>query len=123
MRAQVRIKSLEEAVKGFRRTWKAVESGRKVRRQGGTHFTSLEAARQVLTPKRLELLRAIRRESPGSLYGLARLLGRDVKNVQEDVRALAQHGLVSLKHTRNASGRRVAVPRVRFRELEVRIAV
>jgi predicted transcriptional regulator len=71
----------------------------------------------------MQLLRAIRREAPGSLNRLAQLVGRDLENVQEDVRALAAHGLVSLKKDRSVSGRYVTVPRVKFREIEVRIEV
>ena len=123
MSKQIRIRSVGEALEDFRKTWKALERGREVRRQGGTYFTSLEAARKVLTPKRLELLRAIRKENPDSLYRLARVVGRDLKNVQEDVRALAELGLVSLRKTRGSSGRPSTVPRVRFKEIEVRIAV
>jgi len=123
MKQQVRIRSLDDSLENFRQTWKALARGKKVKRAGGTYFTSLEAARRVLTPKRLELLRAIRREAPSSLYGLARLVGRDLKNVQEDVRALSEHGLVSLRKPRRSTGRRTVVPRVAFREIEVRIAV
>ncbi len=124
MRKQrIRIRALGEALQSFRDTWKAVEQGRKVRPQAGTYFTNLEAARKVLTPKRLELLRTIRRESPESLYRLARIAGRDLKNVRADVRILAAYGLLSLRATRGTAGRPVTVPRVRFKEIEVRIAV
>ena len=123
MKQQIRIRSLGDALEGFREAWKALEQGKKVTREGGAYFTSLEAARRVLTPKRLQLLRAIRQESPGSIYHLARLVRRDVKNVQEDVRALAELGLVSLKKLRAASGRHVTVPQVKYKEIEVRIAV
>ncbi|MBI3121391.1 MAG: hypothetical protein HYZ03_03815, partial [candidate division NC10 bacterium] len=44
----------------FRATWKAVATGKKVTPRKGTYFTSLEAARKILTPKRLHLLRVIR---------------------------------------------------------------
>ena len=123
MKQQIRIRGLEDALGHFRETWKALEHGKKVTHQGGTYFTSLEAARKVLTPKRLQLLRAIRRESPGSLYRLAQVVGRDLKNVQEDVRTLAKLGLISVKKIRGASGRAVAVPRVRYNEIEFRVAV
>lgn len=123
MERRIRIRRLGDALDSFRETWKAVEEGKKVERQGGTYFTSLEAARKVLTPRRMQLLRAIRREAPGSLNRLAQLVGRDLENVQEDVRALAAHGLVSLKKDRRVSGRYVTIPRVKFREIEVRIAV
>lgn len=123
MKQRIRIRSVGDALGDFRKTWKALEQGKKVKPQGGTYFTSLEAARKVLTPKRLELLRAIRKENPDSLYRLARVVGRDLKNVQEDVRALAELGLVSLRKTHGSSGRPSTVPRVRFKEIEVRIVV
>jgi len=87
----------------------------------GTYFTSLEAARKVLTPKRLQLLRVIRQGRPDSVYQLAQLVGRDFKNVHADVQALAAYGLISLKKTQ--AGRRSIVPRVPFSAIELRIAV
>lgn len=123
MRQEIQIRKLDDALQDFRETWKALEQGKGVTRRTGTYFTSLEAARKVLTPKRLDLMRAIRRDTPASLYRLAQLVGRDLKNVQEDVRLLASYGLVSLRKTRGASGRPVTVPRVKYKEIEVRIAV
>jgi predicted transcriptional regulator len=52
---------------------------------------------------------------------LARLLGRDFKNVHADVQALARYGLVSL--TTSRVGRRTTAPRVPFSMLEFRIAI
>lgn len=48
----------------------------------GVYVTSIEAARNLLTPSRLALLRAIRTKRPGSVYELAKLVGRNLKNVQ-----------------------------------------
>ncbi len=121
MKGRIEIRTLEEGLKDFRTTWKAVATGKKVRPSKGTYFTSLEAARKVLTPKRLQLLRAIRQSRPNSVYQLARLIGRDFKNVHADVQALAAYGLVSLKKAR--AGRRPTVPRVPFSAIEFRIAV
>ena len=121
MKRQIDIKSLETGLEDFRATWKAVAAGKKVPRRTGTYFTSLEAARKVLTPKRLQLLRAIRRGRPDSLSQLARLLGRDFKNVHADVQALAASGLISLRKT--PAGRPTTVPRVPFSTIEFRIAV
>ncbi len=121
MKGRIEIKTLEEGLKDFRATWKAVAAGKKVTPSKGTYFTSLEAARKVLTPKRLQLLRAIRQGRPNSVYQLARLIGRDFKNVHADVHALAAYGLVSLKKAR--AGRRPTVPRVPFSAIEFRIAV
>ena len=122
MKGQIDIKSLETGLKDFRATWKAVAAGKKVLpRRTGTYFTSLEAARKVLTPKRLQLLRTIRRGQPDSLSQLACLLGRDFKNVHADVQALAAYGLISLRKT--PAGRPTTVPRVPFSTIEFRIAV
>jgi predicted transcriptional regulator len=121
MRGRIEIKSLEEGVKDFRATWKAVAAGKKVTPRRGTNFTSLEAARKVLTPKRLQLLRVIRQGRPDSVYQLAKLVGRDFKNVHADVQAMAAYGLVSLKKTQ--AGRRTSVPRVSFSAIEFRVAV
>jgi predicted transcriptional regulator len=121
MKARIEIQSLEEGLKDFRATWKAAAAGKTVTPRQGTYFTSLEAARNVLTPNRLQLLRAIRQGRPASIYKLAQLVGRDFKNVHADVQALAAYGLISLKTTR--VGRRTTVPRVPFSVIEFRIAV
>jgi len=121
MKGRIEIVRLEDGIKDFRAAWKAAAAGRPVTPRQGTYFTSLEAARKVLTPKRLELLRAIRRQRPASISQLAQLLGRDFKNVHADVQALARYGLVSLTTTR--AGRRASTPRVPFSALEFRIAV
>lgn len=81
----------------------------------------MEAARKVLTPKRLQLLRVIRQGRPDSVYQLAQLAGRDFKNVHADLQALAANGFVSLRKTQ--AGRHTTVPRVPFSAIEFRIAV
>jgi predicted transcriptional regulator len=103
------------------KSWRALTGGGP--RPKSTYFTSLEAeaARKVLTPRRLELLRAIRRDRPASISQLAQLLGRDFKNVHADVTALTRYGLVSLITSR--VGRRTIAPHVPFSVLEFRIAV
>jgi predicted transcriptional regulator len=122
MKGRIEIKTLEEGLKEFRATWKAVAAGKKVTPRKGTYFTSLEAARKILTPKRLQLLRVIRQGRPDSVYQLARLVGRDFKNVHADIQALATYGLVSL-NKKTQAGRRTTVPRVPFSAIEFRIAV
>jgi len=56
------------------------------------------------------------------LYELAKLVKRDFKNVQEDVRLLERHGLVRI--TQEPRGKRkVKVPRVSFQEIALKIAI
>src|SRR5439155_18110233 len=52
------------------------------------YFTSIETARNLLTPNSLALLRAIRTKRPGSIYELAKIAGRDLKNIQDALRLL-----------------------------------
>ncbi len=117
------IKSTEEALQGFRKTFKALEAGRRVTRHEGVYFTSIDAARNLLTHNRLALLRAIRTQHPGSIYELAKTVGRDLKNVQQDLRILEKYGLVRLSPASRVGNRRVKVPEAPFAEIALRIAI
>ena len=85
--------------------------------------TSIEAARNLLTPNRLALLRAIRMKRPGSIYELAKITGRDLKNVQDDLRLLERYGLVRIGHGRSSGKRKVRIPQAVFKEIAFRIAI
>lgn len=74
----IQIKPAGEALEDFRKAFKSLEAGRGVVRQARVYFTSLEAARNLLTPRRLALLRAIRAQRPESIYSLAKIVGRDL---------------------------------------------
>jgi predicted transcriptional regulator len=62
----------------------------------GAHisFTSAELLWQTLTRKRWELLQAMTGQGAMSIRHAARLVGRDVKAVHGDVRALTDAGIV-----------------------------
>lgn len=124
----IRIKPVGEAMEAFRKTFKALEKptrGRaRAQRSEGVFFTSVEAARKLLTPNRLGLLRAIRTERPGSMYALAHRVGRDLKNVQQDLRLLESYGLVRMARSRaSGKGRQTKAPRALFREIALKIAI
>jgi predicted transcriptional regulator len=119
----IQIKSAGEAIEGFRRTFKAVEAGRPVRRHAGVYFTSIEAARNLLTPNRLALLRAVRSGRPGSIYELAKMVNRDLKNIQDDLRLLEMYGLVRMADATRSGKRRVRVPQAVFDQIELKIAI
>lgn len=92
-------------------------------RREGVYFTSIEAARNLLTPRRLALLRAIRTKRPASIYDLAKIVGRDLKNVQGDLRTLEHYGLVRMNRGRSAGKRQVRIPHVLFGEIALKIAI
>ncbi len=60
-------------------------------------FPSFEVLGRVISPSRLELLSAIRKEKPKSIQALSRIVKRDFKNVYQDINALAEAGLLELK--------------------------
>ena len=119
----IKIKSVDEALEGFRTTFKTVEGHQRMRRREGVYFTSIEAARNLLTPSRLALVRVIRAKRPRSIYELAKLVGRDLKNVQEDLRLLEQYGLVRTTKGHSSGKRRVKIPEAMFREIALKIAI
>ncbi len=118
----IRIKPVDEMLAGFRKRYKAIAQGKKTELQRGAYFTSIEAARNFLTPERMALLSAVRREQPGSIYELAKITGRDLKSVQADVKLLERHGLLRLREDRS-TGRKAKVPEAPYREIALRIAI
>jgi predicted transcriptional regulator len=72
-------------------------------------FASWEGLSRVLTGKRLELLRHLRRHPTASVAALARALGRDYKRVHGDAGALAASGLL----TRDELGLRTEYDEIR----------
>ena len=75
--------------------WKMAEAGNPVARSDRILFRDWSALCAVLTPKRSELLRHLRRAPETSIRPLARALGRDVERVHDDVVALAELSLVA----------------------------
>ncbi len=57
-------------------------------------FGSAELLWKVITPKRLEVLRALTGAGPVAIQELARRIGRDVKSVHGDIQALLKAGVV-----------------------------
>jgi predicted transcriptional regulator len=112
------IRDARSALNGFVAAGEALSRGEAIREETGIYFTSLEAFRKAVTPRRLELLHLIKAARPGSINELARLSGRNIKNVADDVKYLAQIGLVETE----VSGR-CSAPRVGYDEIDLRIAV
>ena len=77
-------------------------------------FPDFETLGRVITGARLELLNMIRQQKPKSIQELARFVDRDFKNVYQDVKLLAQFGLIDLVET---GPRRSASPVAKFSEI------
>src|SRR5271165_4200065 len=83
----------DEASRRFVDAWHRAERGENFRERH-LAFESWDALARVLTGRRMELLRYVRRHKVTSVRALAKALGRDYSNVHADVRALAAAGLL-----------------------------
>ncbi|MHB1703250.1 MAG: HVO_A0114 family putative DNA-binding protein [bacterium] len=109
------IKSLNESLKDFADTWKELESGKKVKKEEGIYFESIDAVRSVLTNNRLLILKTIKEKHPKSIYELSKILGRNLKNVNQDLDMLFRIGLVELKKEKTDKNR--VIPFVNYNEI------
>ena len=82
--------SLLQASERVAKTMKALEAGRPVDAHFGVGFSQIGQMLAVFTPKRWELIAALREAGPLSVADLARLLGRNYKNVHSDVAQLVE---------------------------------
>jgi predicted transcriptional regulator len=92
-KVNVHVGTMEDMGRRFVSAWRRLENGEKVRERHLT-FEDLPALLNALTPKRLELLREVRREAAPSVRVLADRLGRDYKRVHGDVDTLCAVGLL-----------------------------
>jgi predicted transcriptional regulator len=92
-KVNVHVGAMEDMGRRFVSAWRRLETGEKVRERHVT-FEDLPGLLNALTPKRLELLREVRREPAASVRVLASRLGRDYKRVHGDVEVLSAVGLL-----------------------------
>jgi len=116
------IRSLDQGLDNFVEAAESLMRGEAVKKQRGVYFENLDSFRKVLTEKRMALLHTVKQHKPDTIHELARLLGRDVKNVSDDLKYLAKLGLVSLDKGVEGSGRRVA-PRVKYEKIRLEISI
>ena len=118
---KIGVKDLRTVLDETRETMERIAAGQVVQQVRDVNFTSYEAMRKLLTPRRLELLHVIKAQSPGSVYQLAQFLGRDAKHIDDDLAVLANVGLIELRKT--AKGKKKFVPCVTVDKIQVEITV
>lgn len=91
-----------------------ISRGEHVQKKTAIYFSNLREMRKVLTEKRLELLKAIKDKKPASVYKLARIVDRDIKNVLQDLTYLHELGLVEITETKDKKTPRVAYDKIAF---------
>jgi len=115
------IKGLRKSLKDFAHAWKGLEAGKRVGVEKGLYFDSIDTMRGILTNNRLLILRTIREEKPKSVYELAKILERDLKNVNQDLKMLSDLGLVTLE--KSYEKKRRVIPHVDYRKIILKIPV
>jgi predicted transcriptional regulator len=84
------IQTFDQALSDFADAWKTGESGGAAR----IGFATWELMHKVLSPKRLEIVRAMTGAGPLSIREIARRVGRDFKGVHSDVTMLLNAGVI-----------------------------
>jgi len=92
-KVQLSVGSLADMGKRFSGAWNRAVVGEQV---SESHVTFLDVQTMIdaLSPRRLELLRHVRQHGAGNVRALALALGRDYKNVYQDVSLLESAGLL-----------------------------
>jgi predicted transcriptional regulator len=118
---RVSIKTKEDLFNEVKEVWGRLERGEQIKKHEGISFENIETMRKILSEERLRILKTVKKEHPKSIYELAKLLKRDIKNTFDDVQFLAKIGLIELKKTRE--GREKTVPRVNYDRILLEIPV
>mgnify|MGYP001558311075 CR=1 FL=1 len=119
-KVKIEIKDIKAIFEDVKETVRKIEKGEKLKpvKKPETYFTSFEAFRKALTPKRLELLHIIKTKKPQSINELARMAKRDIKNIADDVKYLEQVGLVEIKEAEKKTA-----PFISYDKIDLEIAV
>ena len=116
------IKGIDEVLLNAKNVMKRLEQGASVKKQAaGVYFENIDVMRKAITGERLRILRIIKEKHPASLYALAKLLERNLKNVSDDVHYLADLGLIELERAKD--GREKTTPRVNYDKILLEIPV
>ena len=117
------IKSVEEVLNETKAVMKRLERGEKVKKKKpGIYFENLETMRKAITEERVKILKVIKERHPESIYELAKMLHRNIKNVSDDVHYLADLELIELEKAKS-NGRDKTIPFVNYDKILLEIQV
>ncbi|MEO5355987.1 MAG: ArsR family transcriptional regulator [Nitrospirae bacterium YQR-1] len=115
------IKSDEDIFKEVKEVVRKIEQNEKIKKHEEISFDDIDTLRKILTDGRIKVLKGIKKNNPQSIYELAKILDRDTKNTFDDVKFLAEMGLIELKKTKD--GREKTTPTVSYDNILVEIPV
>jgi predicted transcriptional regulator len=94
-RIKVEIRDERTSAEEFITAWRRAEEGKSPELpKERIYFQDLATLLNVLTPRRLEMLKTLHAVGPLSIRALARELGRDYKNVHSDTKVMERLGLI-----------------------------
>ncbi|MBI5235687.1 MAG: MarR family transcriptional regulator [Deltaproteobacteria bacterium] len=97
-RIRLEVKTVDEMAVDFKRIWREADKVMPASNaEEAICFDSVEDMHKFLSPERIRLLKTVHEGKPKSICALAKLLGRDRKNVTEDVKMLEGVGLIERK--------------------------
>jgi len=117
-KVRIEIKSLDEALREAGEVFEKLSKGEQVRKKAAIYFGNLREMRKALTEKRLGLLKTIKDRDPKSVYELAKMVDRDIKNVLQDLGYLQELGLVELTETKDKK-----IPHVDYDKIAFELAI
>jgi len=120
-RIKIGIRRPEESLREAKDIARRLAAGEKLpEREEELHFADLATLRKALSPKRLALLWAIAEHAPRSVRELAERVGRDIKNVSQDLAFLSRLGLVELKEARRGAPQTPTLP---YDEIDLKLRI
>lgn len=90
----VRVSALPDALDRFEAAWHLATGRAAPAPLAVLSFADLPLLLKTLTPARWELLKRLRTGGPTTIFGLAKVLERDYKNVYMDVKQLLNLNLI-----------------------------
>lgn len=91
---KAKVGTKEAAGKEFIETWHKASTNKITTSDDKLYFENAELLLKTLTPKRLQLLRAVWQQKKISIRALSKLLERDYKNVHQETKILEDIGLL-----------------------------
>lgn len=114
----VRVASPSDAFEKVSERFDALDRGKDIDPLYEITFQREEDLQRLLSAKNIQLLRSIARESPESIRALAREVGRDIRQVHDNLQELETYGLVEI----NDEGRSRR-PSVWYDDIEIEVPI
>ena len=115
------VRPTKEVLTQFAVILEKARGGEKTEQHAGISFESIEGLRNVLTKRRLELLSVVKHKKPRSVYELSKLLDRDLKSVNTDLKILKENDFIEFKKMNDRRQR--MMPIVDFDNINIMVEV